>query len=419
MNTDAGISLVDRYLDDICPPEDATALALAVEEDTELLALLCEYSYLEASLQEHLATPGERRMPQPRVVSFWHRHRAGLCVAAGAAACLVLWFLFSIRGPVRESSPRNHPNLIVHRFAGEDGHRAALPAAPKVTVKGGTLRRGEFRDLPDKVTRALTWWTSTSVSNNGDHLSGIPTETGIVGPLRLPDDFFGEPEGRALVGTPGDPDEALAYGLRSAGVTFPEGATARWINAEQTAFEAVNSEENLARISRMTGDLANFGPSRLSILRYLWRIPSGEEVPAAILQEKILTTQETEELLKGHTFDSQDIVSVQADPGPPSESQISCPLYSRSSPFDWIQAGGVATFKPYGQLQMRQWRVGDVIFIAGLTGPPLPAILRTPVYQWNPDLEFELTLKDGESAVLHLGQKRDGATWILMIRAGL
>src|SRR5690349_10541773 len=101
MNDDAGLHLLDTYLDGACSDEDASAFALAIEEDPELLALLCDYTSLEASLQEHLATPDERRKAKPRVVSFWRRHRTGLCVAAGAAACLVLWFFTNRGHPAR------------------------------------------------------------------------------------------------------------------------------------------------------------------------------------------------------------------------------------------------------------------------------------------------------------------------------
>ena len=72
-------------------------------------------------------------------------------------------------------------------------------------------------------------------------------------------------------------------------------------------------------------------------------------------------------------------------------------------------------------MQLRQWRSGDVIFIAGLAGSAVSCsdLQIPPPGLESAELEFELTLKDGESAVLHLGPKPDGADWILMLRAGL
>src|SRR5688572_5883141 len=88
MNTDAGVSLLNNYLNDACSEEDATALVFTIEEDPELLDLLCDYTSLESSLRDHLAAAGERPKLRPRHVPFWHWRRAGLWIASGAAACV-------------------------------------------------------------------------------------------------------------------------------------------------------------------------------------------------------------------------------------------------------------------------------------------------------------------------------------------
>lgn len=427
MNNDAGISLLDDYLDGVSPPDDDTALALAIEEDPELLALLCDYASLEVSLQEHLATPGEKWKGAPRAVSFWQRHRAGLCAAAGVAACLVLWIFATGRTEPREDKTRESSGLIVRRFTKEDGRGVALPSSPRVFVAGGKLVRQEFQNLPGELVQNLSWLSSTSVSTAGYYFRGIPPAETLRFPR--PQSSREKPIHAASAGVMfadlGDADKALAYGLRSAGVTFPDGASARWItHGEKFSFEAVNTADNLARIAKMIGNPKEHGPRVLSLIPYLWRIPSGQEVPAAVTAERVLTALETEEALKGHTFDGEDIVAAHADPGPPGESELSFYLRANTSPFDWAQeTAGIADFKRLlVPVRTRQWRVGDVVFIAGLAGPAAwhaRSLGAASTGTESAELEFELTLRDGESAVLHLGPKADGMEWILMLRAGL
>ncbi|HWB03393.1 MAG TPA: hypothetical protein VG796_10235 [Verrucomicrobiales bacterium] len=428
MNNDAGISLLDDYLDGVSPAGDDTALALAIEEDPELLALLCDYASLEASLQEHLATPGEKWKGAPRVVSFWQRHRAGLCVAAGVAACLVLWIFAAEQPEPRKDKAGGSSGLIVRRFRKEDGRGVTLPSSPGVVVAGGKLVRQEFQNLPGELVQNLSWLSSTSVSTAGYYFSGIPPAESLRFPK--PQSSQKKPihaaSAEVMFADLGDADKALAYGLRSAGVTFPDGASVRWITyGEKFSFEAVNTADNLARIAKMIGNPKEHGPRVLSLIPYLWRIPSGrQEVPVAVTAERVLTARETEEALKGHTFDGEDIVAAHADPGPPSESELRFYLRADTSPFDWAQeTAGIADFKRLlVPVRTRQWRVGDVVFIAGLAGPAAwhsRSLKSASTATESAELEFELTLRDGESAVLHLGPKEDGMEWILMLRAGL
>lgn len=376
MNTDSRYQLLDRYLDGLTTDEDTAALTEAVEADPEVLACLCESAEMEAGMQKLLA-PEPRAFAAPRIVPFWHWRRAGKWISTGAAAAALLTIAAVVpwpRGGAGGNMAERQAELSVKRFA--VGTASPFPYA-RGRDDGSPLEQAEF-------TPGEKWLRELRAIQIGTQYDAEMQQKGV----------------------PVSADDYLRRYLVAAGVTFPKGASAEWKADTSTAqglgqstFVAINTAENLARIRDIAADPQSCGPCLITVNCNVWKFQPGASIPPQFATEKVLSVRE------------------QKMPRPESAEFFS------STPANGLYFCHASVDNSRGTELHRQseilitaCRVGNRILVSGQSGTPPPGHRAGGAVADFADMEFSMTLTDGQEAVLHLGRKEDGADWIITMR---
>jgi len=373
MNAPSEYPIIDRYLDGLTTPDEATAVVEAVEADADALDWLRQSAEIEAALQFHFAGSTQQRRTPLRIVPFWHWRRVGKWCAAGAAAAALLVIAGTVLWP----------------RSGTGGRKMALPELG-MTVKH--LAPGERKGVPLQ---------QPVLAGDGSPMEEVEFRPGEkwlheLRNVQLDDGFDKEREEK---GNPVTADEYLVRYLKAAGVTFPEGASAHWLpdagtakGLAQSAFVAINTEWNLARIEEISRDPIRCAPCLVVLPSKIWKFAPGDAIPPQFATDRILSEEERKM------------------PRPkPAEVHP-------SGPQNWcgFQYSAIHNGRSEAEILVYCCRIGDYIRISGLSGTPSPGSTAMP---WDfADVEFEMILTDRQEAVLHLGRKPDGADWILTIQ---
>lgn len=398
MNTASDYPLIDRYLDGLTTQDEAAAVVEAVESDPDALAWLRQAAEMEAGIQFHLAGSSQHRPAPLRIIPFWHWHRAGKwCATAAAVAALVVCaavFLW----PQNSTGLGGHQlssGMTVQRFA--PGKRSGTPLQAPELPAHGAIEEVEFRPGP----KWLQLLRTTRISEHTDKFSGISRAEAL---LRSNRNSGPGPEPKAL---PITDDQYLERYLRAAGVTFPEGAGASWVQHEP-AFVVINTPENIAWITAMGEDPESRGPRHVLLEASVFFSKAGDTsfrsgavvIPESLATERILRGDEVSRIFPdgSHRFTSQ--------------SDGVKRMVFGSSFGSIVAPSGV-------DVHMAFSRIANFISIVGLGGKEQEWARKGMKLEEYADTEFSILLGDGEAAVVDLGSCSDGSRWIMALKARL
>jgi azurin len=196
-------------------------------------------------------------------------------------------------------------------------------------------------------------------------------------------------------------------------VTFPAGASVEWVDVEQggalrpdkVAFRAFNTPANLDRIAAIELDPVKHAPACAALEYRIWKFKPDEMVPPLLASEKVLTSAE------------------RLMPRPAAAEFFNAQLMPEGAHYyasvldSWKSPSMSVALQTLSKLRVHYSREGDRMLLYGLSATPRGG--GGGANMEDADMEFSLTLTEGQEAVLHLGHKRDGADWVLGIQAHL
>jgi hypothetical protein len=419
-------ALLDRWLDGLTTPEEEAAMVRAVEADPAATAALVEALLLEAELRPALAPAAVRPVVlRPRFLSGARKW----LTAGAAAACVAAagwWSVPHFSAPAARSGIAVHEasggRLKITRYSG--GDRPAPRDWPAVPVQAP--------DGPLTVKRYEVGWKLPA-----DLMASTAPMSGL--------DLFGVVGTEPLNATPLTPEESLATQLRWNGVAMPEGSWVRRTAVPETELEVCTTA---AGHQRMEGIVVNDGLRKyrpaLRVQPWLYLAPLNQPLPEPLASERIATRTEIERLMLYEGMHRQS--SGTGTPESDWRFVLAAPLEepaaeARSAVEVWIgeyTRPALPKASPVLQLDARAWRTGaSTVFLTGACGPPPDAqavpgesvlsanvtVFRMsnapPLTAEETDIAFDLTLQEGEVAVLHTGTLPDGRRCILLLEAAI
>jgi hypothetical protein len=216
-------------------------------------------------------------------------------------------------------------------------------------------------------------------------------------------------------------EERFAQLLRWRGVSMPPGA---WVRAagmllEPSEYDLCTTEEGHAAAKELfqTSTLGNSLP-QMKITPWLLIGSAGQPLPPAAAADGIRSFEQIQDWLR------PSLAHRNPGPGTTPESEIrfilTAPLHDGAAESAVIQA------------DIRGWNAGGgALLLQGFCGappgpsvPPGPAassrsLVTEPIPETEIDLEFELTIRPEEYAVLQLGNLADGRPCALVLKAAV